>query len=441
MTTFLEKVYLKYPNKNWNLKALLSNENISLDVVKRILDILKPVTQIESKPENKIVHIPIVDHLFQLDGESSDDEEYPYLWKQPDSKLEAVFDMFRNKNVTLEFIEQFIKNIDPTDYDFEFISSSPNITEEFIEKYIDRGLDWYYGLSNNKNLSLEFIEKYIDRDWDWEAISRNPNLTLEFIEKYIEKSWDWYGCLATHTCITIDFIFEHEDKQWNWRELSSNPKITVDFIEKHLDKEWYWYGISRNPNVTLEFIEKYQTKDWNWDVIISKPYITLEIIEQILNKDCGCFISPKNWTLCNKNWSWYNGISRNPNLTLEFIEKYIEKDWDWGEISRHQILTIEFVQKYIEKDWDWSFWGIPHNHYLTMDFIEAFVDKIDFFTLSSNNGEVKLYDYYLLRRTYTIQQTKKISEELLASAWNPTRFYDWCLDEEEKHGIQDMFTK
>lgn len=428
--TFLEKVYLRYPDKNWNFNALLSNENISLDVVKRILDILNPVPQNESKPENKIMNIHTVHVFFQFDEESGDVKEYPKLLNPPDSKFRhrAVFGMFRNKNITLEFIEQIIKNIDPTDYDFEYISASPNITEEFIEKYIDRGLDWYCGLSNNENLSLEFIDKYIDRDWDWDAISRNPNLTLEFIEKHIDKSWDWYGCLVNHTCITIDFIFKHEDKQWDWREISSNPKITLDIIEKYIDKKWDWFGISRNPNVTMEFIEKYPNKDWDWDQIVRTPNVTLKIIENNIDKD----------------WDWFHGISKNPNLTLEFIEKYIDKDWDWSEISQFQILTIEFVQKYIDKDWEWSFSGIPYNHYLTMDFIEAFSDKIDFFALSSNLYELENvfgHDYYVRRRTYTIQQTKKIAEELIQKAWHPSRFYDWCLDEDDKNDIQDRFTK
>ena len=49
--TLLEKAYLKYFDKNWNLKALLSNDNISLDVVKHIIDRVKPTYNPESDPK------------------------------------------------------------------------------------------------------------------------------------------------------------------------------------------------------------------------------------------------------------------------------------------------------------------------------------------------------------------------------------------------------
>ena len=32
------------------------------------------------------------------------------------------------------------------------------------------------------------------------------------------------------------------------------------------------------------------------------------------------------------------GISSNPNITMEFIEKYPDKPWNWSRISMIQIL-------------------------------------------------------------------------------------------------------
>ena len=37
------------------------------------------------------------------------------------------------------------------------------------------------------------------------------------------------------------------------------------------------------------------------------------------------------------NW---NLLSRNPNITMEIIEKYREKPWDWYHISNNKF-TIE----------------------------------------------------------------------------------------------------
>ena len=34
---------------------------------------------------------------------------------------------------------------------------------------------------------MEIIEKYPNKPWNWDYISKNPNITIEFIEKYIDK--------------------------------------------------------------------------------------------------------------------------------------------------------------------------------------------------------------------------------------------------------------
>ena len=34
-------------------------------------------------------------------------------------------------------------------------------------------------------------KKYSDKPWDWDWISSNPNITMEIIEKYPDKPWNW----------------------------------------------------------------------------------------------------------------------------------------------------------------------------------------------------------------------------------------------------------
>ena len=33
----------------------------------------------------------------------------------------------------------------------------------------------------------------------------------------------------------------------------------------------------------------------------------------------------------DKPWNWY-GLSYNPNITIEFIEKYLDKPWNWRQL-------------------------------------------------------------------------------------------------------------
>lgn len=138
----------------------------------------------------------------------------------------------------------------------------------------------------------------------------------------------------------------------------------------------------------------------------------------------------------DKPWDWLCGVSDNPNVTQEFIEKHIDKNWDWYKISMYTMLTVDFVRKYEDKFWNWPIRRFSENIYLTMDFIDAFNDRIfdegKIENISIDRENDVAINYYIKRRTYTIQQTKKIEEELIQKAWHPSRFYDWCLDEEEK---------
>ena len=440
--TFLEKVYFKYPDKNWNLRELLKNPCISFDVVKLIMNRIDDekrekeiylkqniVQKSELEIETERLTDEIMKTLFHFDSDDDDVHDDEIYGPIDFRKRYYIFDhlnVFLNRNVPLEYIENVIKFNEPKSGDFEFISGNPNITEEFIEKYIECDWDWCFGLSYNKNISLAFIEKYIEKDWDWDGISSNPYLTVKFIEEHIDKKWDWDNELVKHPNIPLEFLLKHEDKFWNWTNISSHRNLTQHMIDvTYKDMPFYWRDISSNLNITIEFIEKHSDKEWNWDNISKNICITLDIIEKYADKP----------------WSWYNGVSENPNLTLEFIERHIDKDWNWYEISSRQMLTndfvrthihnFEFVKKNINDMRERTHSFLAYNPYLTMDFIDTFIDKINFHSLSMNRFENE-NNYYSERRTYTIQQTKKIEEELIQKAWHPNRFYDWCLCNDEK---------
>jgi hypothetical protein len=75
----------------------------------------------------------------------------------------------------------------------------------------------------------------------------------------------------------------------------------------------------------------------------------------------------------DKPWDWgKNGLSRNP---MEFVEKHIDKPWDWGELSRNPSITLEFVEKHIHKPWEWGYGGLSSNPSITPEFVEKHIDK------------------------------------------------------------------
>lgn len=75
--------------------------------------------------------------------------------------------------------------------------------------------------------------------------------------------------------------------------MSNNGGLTIDFIEKYIDATWNWKALSRG-----NFIEEYIHKPWNWDFIG-------------LSKNSAAILD--------------FGLSSNPNIAMDFIEKYSKK--------------------------------------------------------------------------------------------------------------------
>ncbi len=61
-------------------------------------------------------------------------------------------------------------------------------------------------------------------------------------------------------------------------------------------------------------------------------------------------------------------MTKNPNLTLEFIEAHPKYNWDWETLSTHGIVTMEFIETHPSYPWNWS--SMSYNRNLTMKFIE-----------------------------------------------------------------------
>ena len=49
-----------------------------------------------------------------------------------------------------------------------------------------------------------------------------------------------------------------------------------------------------------------------------------------------------------------------------------------------------------------------------------------------------LLDYYQQRKEDILKATEVIKEELVATAWHPSRL-GWCLDQESKEEVDDLF--
>jgi hypothetical protein len=57
-------------------------------------------------------------------------------------------------------------------------------------------------------------------------------------------------------------------------------------------------------------------------------------------------------------------LSLNSSISIEFIERYIDSNWDWGKygLSSNKNITIEIIERYIDRPWEWGYNGLSSNN-------------------------------------------------------------------------------
>ena len=69
------------------------------------------------------------------------------------------------------------------------------------------------------------MEKHPAKPWDWNGLSSNPNITWDIVEKNPDKPWDW-GVLSGNPNITWDIVEKNPDMPWDGA-LSGNPSMLL----------------------------------------------------------------------------------------------------------------------------------------------------------------------------------------------------------------------
>jgi hypothetical protein len=180
-----------------------------------------------------------------------------------------------------------------------------------------------------------------------DRILSNPNI-----------SWDWYN-VAWHPMLTINHVINNQNLPWNYTALiDSLPAEDIlkhNYLNwpKHLlrcltipafkhpgfniaqmlnDSKYYanlnynsWYDISSNCNIFIDDIIKTHNLKigFKWNVgVYSNPNLKLSDFSKIAK--------------IGINIVDYKALSRNPNLTFEYISQNINYNWDWVQLSSNK---------------------------------------------------------------------------------------------------------
>jgi hypothetical protein len=123
--------------------------------------------------------------------------------------------------------------------------------------------------------------------------------------------------------------------------------------------------------VSLEqLIDKFPQIRWNYKLLSRNPNITLNYIA-------------RNPT---KNWD-YNFMSYNPNISAEFIKSNIDQKWNWLAIS--SVISLNDIINNPELPWNYTY--VSTNPNVNIKFILSNLDKNWNFNHLSNNQSIKIY--------------------------------------------------
>jgi hypothetical protein len=324
-------------------------------------------------------------------------------------------------NLTLDIINRC-----PVAINWEILSYNSNVTCEFIEENLDKPWNWY-ALSENIILNENVVERLID-NWIWDSLSANPSITSEIVSKWIDKPWNW-NVLSVYIKIDKDIV-EKFSEYWNWNQLTYN-NITEEILEQWIDKPWNWIELSNCSVVNLTFVDKWIDKPWNIFLIIKNGDFTVEFMEKHYDRLRLQHYSSWDNLSWNENiteeiitrwidkpWNFL-GISSNSNLSLKFIEQTLSINWsleymcmwldledierldeseglNWKYVSYNKNLTKEFIDKWIDKSWDWDI--LISGGIIDMDFIDKWTDKPWDLTLINDkffdNGKKRFIERY-----------------------------------------------
>jgi hypothetical protein len=252
--------------------------------------------------------------------------------------------------------------------DFWFnISMNPNLTMNTIKKHPDFSWNWT-AISSNPSITLDIIDDNPDFPWDFDEVSYNPNITLDYVLNHPDKPWNWCG-ISLAKNITMEMIKNNPDMPWEYCFISQNPNFTLDMVYENPNADWCWEDISEHPdftiqmyhdfpdepyclrsickhkNITLKIIMETPKIEWNWTFIGENPNITLQTFDDetlhLLHQD-GLLRLPHDTKI---------GFCSNPNLTLELAQKHNWFALDWYYASFNPNLTVDFVAKHLDKDW------------------------------------------------------------------------------------------
>ncbi len=151
---------------------------------------------------------------------------------------------------------------------------------------------------------------------------------------------------------------------WDYTMWSPNNHISIEFIQRQMETtQFHWPAISSNKFVTMEDIKFYQTIPWDYKGVSKNPNLTIYYVNlyhrQGRNLDWKAISQHPNIKMedirANPHLKWNpKFVALNPNITTEFITTNKSWNWDYTQLSKNPGLRLRYVFGNLHLPWCWK---------------------------------------------------------------------------------------
>jgi hypothetical protein len=430
----IKTIVLIHNGKRYNdIEELLAelareqNESVEEKEIKETdpedVDLLKIVL-----PKLQDLPSDVLKHIFGMIRDGVTYKSVLFSCKDMHTTFIGFRDFFCNHLMTL------ILNCRKTEEDYKGKKKSPPKKNKYNTKKDSKATlkgipkwNWYY-ITKNTNITMDIIQKYKDNpicDWEMDKIYENPNLTIDVVVEKYEKSVKLREKYKKPKNIEDDESDEDESDEdtiypHQWSTISKNRGIKIHDIEAYPDFPWKWDYISskkgrihynltvqkyvQRQGITIGFVKRNIRKKWDWGAVSANRAITMDIVEKehLLNnirivmrekyeddesRDDYSDISidlgessdgyTPSYAESKYKWDW-DGLLRNPNLTIEFIRKYVPNPelmctYYWKLVTKNPGITMKDIEDNMDLPWVWA--KIIKNPNFTEEFLFKYLDS------------------------------------------------------------------
>lgn len=325
----------KEPTRDVLFSQLLKNKNLSLKFIESNLDEFTDILIIDDFNTRELSrkfskNIKFTDEfLIRTINDSKYKNIYDFdsLMENKNINHETLVSIFNN----VDNITELNLNLGPDYHPKYFIKTLPlnliRISNLFSDENNYSIRDNWGPLSGNLNLTPKFIEEFINKNWNWDILSSHPNIKMDFIESTLDNNdYNWkFSSISGNPNLTKEFLFEHLDKTYDTIRTHNNEFRTRQYGRTARDRNqvdewdasWSWVSLSVNEVMTINLIKYFMNTEYknrlNFNIIITDNInVTIKFIILTYN---------------DPNYNW-GDISIRHDLTPDMLNGNYEIDYD-----------------------------------------------------------------------------------------------------------------